>query len=95
MKLKNLLKLYKLSKDWEFIDGKLSIPQSILPDLDIRMDNVQLKDEYNPKANVRGVFMPDMTEADYALHLQQTSGWKKFYDKVKNVTNGNSTENRP
>ena len=89
MKLKNLWKLYKIIKDWEFIDGKLSLPQSILPELDIRMDDLKLQEEYNPRANVRGVFMPDMTDEDYAKYLQQKSGWKKFYDKVKSATNVN------
>jgi hypothetical protein len=86
MKLKNLLKLYKMSQNWEIIDGKLSIPEEDLPKLDIRDGRLILKDEYNPNAkNPRGVFMPDMTEDDWVKFQQQKSGWQKFYDKVKNL----------
>ena len=86
MKLKNLWTLYQMSKDWEIIDNKLSIPEQDLPKLDIRDGKLILKDDYNPNTtNPRGVFMPDMTEEDYAKYLQQKSGWQKFYDKMKGL----------
>ncbi len=91
MKLKNLLKLYKMSKDWEFIDGKLSIPESILSELDIRMGDIKLQSAFNPlDINELGTFMPDMTEEDYQKWMQQKSGWAKFYDKVNSYVNKKS-----
>jgi len=86
MKLKDLWTLYKMSKRWEIVENKLSIPSDELSNLDIRDDGLVLKDEYNPRSNARGVFMPDMTEDDYLKWQQQQSGWSKFYDKVKKVT---------
>ncbi len=86
MKLKNLLRLYQMSKTWDIVNDKLSIPESDLPKLDIRDGRYELKEEYNLKSNnPRGVFMPDMTDEDYAHYLQQQTGWKKFYDKVKGL----------
>ena len=86
MKLSNLFKFYQMTKNWELIDSKISIPEQDLPKLDIRDGKLILKEDYNPNAtSPRGVFMPDMTEDDWVKYQQQTSGWKKFYDKVKGV----------
>lgn len=85
MKIKNLWKFYKISKNWEIIDGKVSIPDTDLPQLDIRDGHIVLEQEYNPKSDERGQFLPDMTEDDFTKWQQQKSGWSKFYDKVKNL----------
>ncbi len=83
MKIKNLLKLYKISKHWDFVEGKLEIPDYDLDKLDIRQGNLVLDSGYNPEdSNVKGEFMPAMTEEDYEKWQQQKSGWQKFYDKV-------------
>lgn len=75
MKLKNLIQLYKISKNWDFIDGKLSIPEYDLEKVDVRH-------EVYPTDNVKGEFLPPMTEDDYIKWQQQKSGWQKFYDKI-------------
>lgn len=83
MKLTSLLKLYRLAKDWEIIDGKLSIPDKDLPKLDIREGDLVLTEDYNPfNKSVKGQFMPDMDEADFAKWQAEKSGWQKFYNKV-------------
>lgn len=82
MKIKNLLKLYKISKEWDFVDGKLSIPDHDLDKLDIREGNLVLQNEYNPNSSGKGEFLPPMTEEEYVKWQQQKSGWQKFYDKV-------------
>ena len=81
MKLKNLLKLYKLSKNWDFVDDKLSIPDYDLDKLDIRQGDIVLDNNLNPN-NEKGEYLAPMTEEDYTKWQQQKSGWQKFYDKV-------------
>ncbi len=83
MKLKNLLKLYKLSKNWDIINDKLSIPDYDLPKLDIREGDLTLNNEANPfSKSGKGEYLPPMTEEDFTKWKAQTSGWQKFYDKV-------------
>jgi hypothetical protein len=84
MKLKNLLKLYKVSKNWEFNNNKLSIPDYDLDKLDIRMGEQILDPSQNPlDTNAKGEYLPPMTEEDYTKWQQQKTGWAAFYDKVK------------
>lgn len=83
MKLKNLVKFYKMSKNWEIVNGKVSIPDHELEMLDIRAEKEQLLQEYNPNdSSERGQYMPDMTQEDFDKWQAQKSGWQKFYDKV-------------
>ena len=81
MTLKEIWKLYKISKNWKIVNNKVSIPDSDLNKLDIRIDGEVLEDEYNPK-DEKGEYLPAMTQEDYDKWQAQKSGWQKFYDKV-------------
>lgn len=90
MKLNNLYQFYRMTKNWDLVEikgeTKISIPDTDLSKIDIRDNGLVLKDDFNPNLkNARGVFLPDMSEDDYAKFLQQKSGWQKFYDKVKKL----------
>jgi hypothetical protein len=82
MKLKNLPKFYKIAKNWEFVNGKLSIPDYDLDKLDIRMGEQVLEMQEN---SVKGGFIPAATQEDIDHWAEQKSGWSKFYDKVKGL----------